>query len=178
MAITLTWAEDSSGANKTTIDLDKSPNGSQTTEKTIYISHNGLAAITNLKLFVVAREATYSGDGTGAEDDRAELIAWADATTSNKFGGVQISMDNGVTWPTFGLKTATNNLAFTSRTGVADTAKNGILLKKQSVAGGTIDGTIPTGLKAKLKVRIVVPNSENTLGTRQIDLTATFDSTI
>lgn len=178
MAVTISWSEEENGPAKTSSDLGSIPNGTITTEKTLYISHNGSGSVTNLKLYLIAKEGTYSGNGSGTEEDRAELISWGDASISDNFGGLQVSMDNGTTWPTFSNKTSSNGLAFTCRTGVADSLTNAVKLKKEAIPGGVTDGTIPTGVKAKIRVRVVVPNNEDILGKREFSLQISADTTV
>lgn len=160
-------------------DHGSAANGSTLTAKTYYVRHDGINSITNVKLYITRATGTYSGDATSVADI-AELLSWGDASASASFGGVQFNMNASgsfpsTSWPTYDSKSPTGGAV--ARTGVGDSAANGITLS--SLSGCSSDGVVQAGSapNVRFQVRGVIPSSEDTLGKREWNLAISFDYT-
>ena len=177
---TVTWSLTNGGAAITSeVDHGSAANGSELSAQTYYLRHDGTDPITNVKLYITRVTGTYSGSAT-AISDIAELLAWGDGSTALGFGGVQFNMNAAggfpeSSWSTYDAKSPTGGAA--ARTGVGDSAANGITLS--SLSGATADGTIQTGSSpnVRFQVRGAIPSAEDTLGERKWNLAVSFDYT-
>jgi len=180
MAVNIIWSLSNGGdALSTTLDHSNASNGNYTTEKEIFIRHDGLNSITDAGLYIRQLSGTYSGSFTAAADI-AELLYWGDQSTSSTFGGFQCNLlattsypSSG--WPTYSSKSPTGG--FVHRTGVGDSESNAIAVP--TTTGATSSGTIQAGSSpnVRLKVRILVPTDEDTIGIRQWDQVLKYNFT-
>lgn len=184
MAVTITWSSANGGTSIAEVDEGSVGNGSNTTGQEIFIRHNGANIITNCALYIFALSSGYDGDSTAASD-LSELLGWGNQTTLADFGGVEFNLNATGTypsaqWPIYSSKAPTsggNIVGNVCRTGVGDSASNGIPLVTQ--CGCTANGTIQTGSapNVRFKMRIAVPQSEDTVGERVVNLALTYDYT-
>jgi len=178
VTVSIIWSEtDDGSAISDPLDHGQKAAGQTTVEKTIWVRHDGDYSITNCKFWVGEYSASYSG-GASAASDLAELIAWADDTDTDDFGGLMIHMDAAgsfaSSWPAVGSKDPVNTGLF--RTGVGDSAANGIVLATEMSSAMSTDGTIPINASPNpsFKARIQVPTNEGTVGIRQFDMKLRF----
>lgn len=184
MTVTITWSTTQNGSAQTSLDEGSLSAGSNTTAQTVFLRHNAVNPITSCGFFFTQKSGVYSGS-VAAPDDFTELISWGDDSTVNGFGGIQVNMDainsftGGATWGmSSSQKTSVDNLKFTARTGVADKSINAVTLSKNMSSGMSVDGTIPAGVTdVRFQIRVKVPVSEGTLGTRQFDQVLKFSFT-
>lgn len=159
--------------------------GNETTAKTVYVSLSGANnPVNNFRLYLDAKSGTYSGSKTAAED-KTEIIGWGDGNTAAAFGGVQFNFlktsdpsfpSSG--WGTYDSKSPTGGT--TIRTGVGDSLANAILLSTTAGLLVSTAGHIPKDVTTSdiaFQMRIKVPSSVATLGTRQFDIKAAFSYT-
>jgi hypothetical protein len=181
-AVSIIWSTTNGGtALSATEDCGSKANGETTTSKEFYLRHNGSNVITNVGLYIREFTGTYSGAATSSADI-AELLAWGDASTADSFGGAMINMDAinsypTAQWPTLSSKDTTYGAVL--RTGVGDSEGNAVTLSKNTHSSTGTDGEVPVGGSPNVRfaVRISVPNNEDTLGVRQVDLIATYSFT-
>ena len=180
MAVNLTWSESNGGAAISgALEHGDVPNGSSSNEKEVFLRHDRSHEITDAKLFIRAVSSGYTGGFTAASD-LAEMLAWADATTSDGFGGLLINWNAtgsypSADWPSSSNKSPTNGVAI--RTGVGDSEANAITIP--TVAGTSPAGTIATGSSPNVrwKFRFDVPTDEDTIGIRQVEAIISFNFT-
>lgn len=163
----------------TEADYGSSANGSNTSATELFLRHDGSNEITNVKLYITRFTGAYSGSATAAADI-AELLGWGNGATLSSFGGVQFNMNAAgnypsSSWPIYSSKSPTGGAV--ARTGVGDSAANGITLS--SLTGATSDGVLQAGSSpnVKFQVRVVVPSDEDTTGERQWNIAVSFDYT-
>lgn len=175
MTIAITWSATNGGAAiSEPLDHGQGGNGDTLTAQDVYISHNAVNPITLCKFYIGAYSGTYSGNFAAATD-LAELLSWGDGGSTDNFGGFQINMDAtgsfATSWPVYGTKGAVTDLAVACRTGVGDSAANGIQLNTAMSAEMSVAGTIPNGMTnwPHFKSRIHIPQAEGVVGTRQFD---------
>jgi len=159
MSINITFSTTNGGVAITEpLDYGDVSGGNETAVKTIYLSHNGNASITNCGVFLAEKSDTYSGTDT-AKRDRVILISWGDVVGADDFGGLQFNFDavNGfpvTAWGTVANKDPSGGR--TVRTGVGDSAANRILLPVST--GVTVVGVVPKGTpNVRFQVRIKTP---------------------
>jgi len=181
--VNIIWSLTNNGTAITdVVDCGNVTNNDTTTVETFFIRHDGSAAITAVKFYIRQYSGTYSG-GASAAGDIAELLGWADAATAAAFGGVFLNMYATedptaftTNWPTLGTKSPDYGSAF--RTGVGDTADNGITLVAQSSATDTVDGTITNAIKDhSFQIKVTVPEDEDTTGVREFELICAYTYT-
>ena len=180
MAVSITWSETNGGAAiSQPLNHGNVENGSSTTEKTIYVRHDGSNPITSCAFYLQQYSGSYNGDSS-ASADYNELIAWGDDATEDGFGGYLVNMNATGSWAsgwaTYDAKTP--DYGFVCRTGTADTSGNAeTLLEEMGLTSG--DGEIQTGASpnVRFKCRIDVPTVEDTAGKRQFDLTLKYTYT-
>jgi hypothetical protein len=149
-------------------------NGENTSVTTIFLRHDSATDLTACKLYFVPKTGTYTGDATAA-DDFSELLAWGDDTDASDFGGIQVNFDavgvwsGGATWDmSESVKTSPDGLKYTIRTGVGDSLANGISLPVEMSSSMTTLGELPAGVTdIRFQIRVKVPSSEGSTGTRQ-----------
>lgn len=172
MAVNIVFSTTNGGSSITTLSHGNSSPGSNTTAQTLYIRHDGTNPITNCKLYMAQKSGAYSGAATAAQDF-TELLGWGDGNLSTNYGGMLFNFNAigsfpGGNWPVYNNKTPTSGN--TVRTGVGDSTTNAISIP--SATGAPSVGVIPQGStpNVRFQVRFKVPNSEGTLGNRQVDL--------
>ena len=185
MAVSITWSLTDNGTAETLIDHGSASNGSNTTERQIYLRHNGVNPITDCGFYFTTKSGAYTG-GLNAVADFAEMLAWGDAGVADDWGGVQVNMDaeggfsGGATWGmSESQKTSADGYKFTLRSGTADSSANALTLSEKMSASMTVNGEIPAGVtNTTFQLRIKVPTNEDTAGVRQFDqvLKYTFTS--
>ncbi len=175
--------------------LDHGTNATQSTldPQTIFIRHTGDNEITGAAIYM--REfigstpdgATYTGDASIPTDDFNEIVGWGDETDVSFFGGFQANMDAAgdfplTNWPDESNKISVSGLGFVVSSGIADIEANAFELKKEmsGTTLGVVDGEVPAGPAPnyRMRMRIQVPASGVTAGTRQFEhiLKFTFTS--
>lgn len=180
-APTIIWSTSNEGsAISEPLDHLDAENGQETTEQNLYIRHDATNQLTNCKFWIDEYSGTYSG-GASAAADLAELLAWGDGT-GDDFGGFMVNMDASGgfgTWPTSGDKNTSTYGVF--RTGVGDSAANGITLSANMSTTMSVDGVIPGDgshdPNPRCQVRIAIPTNEDTAGIRQFDQKLRFTYT-
>jgi len=191
MSVIVTWSLTNGGASISS-DLSHGDvsNGSTSTEKEIFIRHNGSNPITNCGLYMTKISGTYPGSAT-PEDDYNEIIGWGDGNTASTFGGLQVNMDavNGypsLFWPIYSYKSPivttwpsgeVTILGFACRTGVGDSPANSVELPPG--AGCCAPGQIQAGSapNVRFKIRFKIPSSESVTGVRACALALSYDYT-
>lgn len=183
MSVNIIWSSTNGGtAITTTRDCGSKANGETSTSQEVFVRHDGVNEITNVKVFIRAFSGTYLGDATAAAD-LAELLNWGDQLGVTSFGGVQVNMDAVNSYPTVqwpsSYSTKSTTYGFTCRTGVGDSEGNGVLLSKNSYNAGGTDGIIPVGAatNVRIKSRVVVPSEEDTVGIRQWEICLAYTCT-
>lgn len=171
MAVNISWKDSAAaGASDLSDPLDHgSKNNGQTTDvETLYVRHDGDNEITDCKFYLTAFTGTYDG-ASSASADFSEILGWGDGTTAASFGGVLLSMDSS-TFPTGPAdKSGTDYETF--RTGVGDSAANGISLTTSMGAAITSLGVMAASdNNASFQLKIQIPTDEDTAGKRQFDL--------
>lgn len=179
MTISVSWSLTNGGAALTSaLDHGSLGNGDIGTATEIFVRHDGANPITSAGLYVREFSGTYSGTFSAASD-LAELLAWGDAATANGFGGLQVNFDAtgsyAADWPTYDNKAPGSSYVF--KTGQGDSEANAITLPTST--GCPSAGTIPAGASpnVRLKLRVVCPSDEDTVGIRQIDQVLRFSFT-
>jgi hypothetical protein len=174
MSVNITWSSSNGGTAITSLAHGEAAPGNYPTTQEIFIRHDGVSQISQCKFYLV-------GSGSNAAIDLAEILNWGDGEASSSFGGLLLNMNaNGgfpsSDWPTYGDKNGTNYNVF--RTGVGDSATNGILLSTEMGLSGSA-GTIQTGSSpgVSFQCRIQIPSSEATTGARQFDQQMRFTFT-
>lgn len=181
-APTITWSElDEGTAISEPLDNGSKENGQTTDALDIYIRHDASNQLTACKFWVGQYSGDYLGDGgsTTAAQDIAEILAWGDGAIEEQFGGFMINMDDGLTWPTVGDKNTAQYGVF--RTGVGDSAENGITLAKEMSTTMSQDGVIPADgshvPNPHFQCKIHIPLVEDTAGIRLFDQKLRFTYT-
>lgn len=179
--------------NQWTPIIDKTSN---TGYLSVYLSHDGINEITELKMYIgqygLGTGYTYGGDDTAA-NDLATLLSLGDASGSSKnnadgnSGSLWIETDSDVSSVNLFDRAARPTEIIVTRTGVADTLANAVTIPAASMiydSGGAVetqpsapvDGTIgPSGNtvfgdRAKLLKRVYFPNSFSTGGVFQFEI--------
>ncbi len=166
----IVWSTTNGGdAVSTTIDHGDKTNGETSTYQEVFLRHTGVNPITSCQLYIRPVSDGYSGDVT-ALDDFAEVISWGDGAVANDFGGFHVNMNAAgsypsAAWPTLSSKSPTNG--FCCRTGVGDSSANAVTIT--TATGASSSGTIQAGSAPNVRFacRVVIPTSEDTVGTRQ-----------
>jgi hypothetical protein len=178
MSVNITWSLTQGGQGISEIvDHGNAANGDSTSEKTIYIRHDGDNKITDVGLYVRQISGNYTGSFT-APSDIAELLSWGDANTESAFGGILLNM-NALTsfssgWATYNDKSPT--CGFVCQNGVGDSEGNAIELPKST--GADTAGEILGGENdVRFQMRIDVPADEDTIGIRQFEMVLRFSFT-
>ena len=174
MSVSITF-KDTNQVEITSIVHGSISEGQEGTVQTVFITHNGENPITGCKVFITGK-AAYTGSAT-ADADKAELLAWGDASTVATFGGVQFNFDAvgsfpSSAWGTVTDKSPTNGV--TVRTGVGDSADNGIIIPTATGAssiGEVANGTSPN---VRFQIRIKIPSSGTSSGTKEFDIGLQF----
>jgi len=177
MAVNITWSSSEGGSSiadsltggSTGVDHSSAAAGANTTERELWIAHDGVNQITNAGFYLDEFSGTYGGAASKTAD-LAELFAWGDLNDSN-WGGVLIHFNGGDggtgAYPDYTDKTKTYSDTF--RTGVGDSSANKILL--QSTMGDAVTGTgvlAPDDTDARFHMKIQVGGGES-VGVRQFD---------
>lgn len=164
MVVSITWSASQSGsAISSPLNWGNINVGANSTGD-IFISHNGTEKIYDCSFYIAAYSGSYVG-GADPATDLAELQAWGDAGD-----GFAINQDL-----TGGFGTGT----WVTHTTSAGTVSVPIMLDKDSqISGpGSADGEIAVSVKHHVKLRITVPSSEDTAGTRMFDQVFKFTYT-
>ena len=184
MTVNITWSSteggssiaESLGGGSTGVDHSSAAAAAATTERELWISHDGANSITNAGFYLGEFSGTYGGTATKAADV-AELLAWGDEVIEANWGGMLIhfSGGGGSGWPVYSSKSPTN--ADTFRTGVGDSSSNKILV--ESTMGTAVTGTgiiAASDTDAQFFMKFQVPTGEST-GIRQVDQVLHFTYT-
>jgi len=174
------WSLTNGGAAITdTTDDGSSANGETTTAYEVFLRHDGDNPITSCKIYMEQYTGVYSGGATAAADFN-EIRGWGDGVTAAAFGGVQFNMNAtgsypSASWTTYLTKITTGGSVV--RTGVGDSAANGITIS--SLSGATSDGTVQAGTapNVRFKMRVEVPANETVVGVRMYGLNLSFSYT-
>lgn len=177
MSISVTFSSTSGGlAISEPLSHGSKGAGNSTTAQTIFLRHDGNNPITNCKLYIKQKSGSYTGARTAAQD-LALLLAWGDVSTEVGFGGLQFNFDAAGSfpagsWGTYSDKDPSNG--YTARTGVADSAANGLLIP--TAAGVSSPGVVVIGTTpgVSFQVRLKIPSGAG-LGIVQFDLGLSFD---
>lgn len=162
MVVYVTWSATPSGEALETQIWGTIQTGESSTDD-IYIRHDGSEKIYDCTFYIAAYSGIYSGGAT-ALDDYNELLAWGDGGN-----GFSINQDCTNTFP------AGSWQVHSSTSGTISTP---ITLDGDSRVGGAgPDGEIATGEEHHIKVRVSVPSSEDTPGTRMFDQVIQFTYT-
>lgn len=137
----------------------------------LYISHDGVAKIEDVKLYILPYAAgVYRGTRT-AQDDFDDTIDWGDTSyPAVSGGGLYLNMDHVGGF-------AADYAVF--RTGYGDSLANAITLDSDSLSTGTgVDGEIPALGEAHIKLRVDIPAGyTGSAGTMYVDLLIDYTST-
>lgn len=186
MTVSITWSTTNGGSaiEGNSVDHGDLTNNSSSTAQQIYIRHNGANEITDCGFYVQAASDSYGGDFTAA-GDLSEILAWGNALVSADYGGFELNLDADSSypsgsWPSVTTKSVTDTgrtIGVVCRTGVGDSTANKISLVTDM--GCTASETIQTGSgpNVRFKCRFTVPQSEDTVGIRQIKVTLTYTYT-
>lgn len=155
--------------------------GGDSVAQTIYLRHDGTNAITSCGLYMQAFAGTYTGDFTAAVD-KAELLAWGDASGASTYGGIKMNLNAtgsfpDASWPTLANKDTVDGYGFTIRTGVGDSATSPISILTST--GATSTGTIQAGTapNVRFQMKLSIPSAEDTSGTRLFGILLTYNYT-
>lgn len=177
MTVAITWSSTEGGSSiaesltggGTGVDHGSAAASSNTTERELWIRHDGDNQITNAGFYLDEFSGAYGGAASPA-NDLTELLAWGDLTDSS-WGGVMIHLNGGTAgtgdWPDYTTKTKSYSNNF--RTGVGDSSANKILL--QTSMGAAVTGTgilAPSNTDCQFFMRVNVAGGETT-GIRQFD---------
>ncbi len=183
MSITVVWSS-TSGGSAIAAPLSHGTGlrqGTSSAYQTIHLRHNGANPITSCGIYLQPYTGTYTGDFTAAAD-KAELLEWGDGITAQTFGGIQLNMNASgsfpdASWPILSDKTTSDGKGFTIRSGVGDSSTNPITI--HSATGATSSGTLQAGSSPNIsfQMRLVIPQSEDTSGSRIFELILTYTST-
>ena len=135
-------------------------NGAETYPEDIYIRHDGNNEITDCKFYCQQFTGDYDGAQTAALDF-TEIKAWGDAGATDGFL-IDVNHDS--------------IYEYNLRTGQFDELANAVALDDSS-AGGTNSDDIGVSGEAHIKLKIVVPASENVPGVRQLDFLMAYSYT-
>jgi len=168
MVVAITFSRISSGqaiadilkGSNSGINYSDVANGQETYPEDIYISHDGIAEITDCKFYYEQFTGTYEGGQTAALDF-SELKAWGDADGAKSFL-IDVNHD-GV-------------YEYNLRTGQMDEEANAVALDDAS-AGGTNPDDIGVGGEAHIKLKIATPPTESVPGVRQVDFLMKYSYT-
>lgn len=185
MSVNIIWSLTNGGVAITdTLDHGNSANGDMTSEQEIFIRHDGSQPITNVGFYIRQLSGTYTGSHTASKDIN-EIIGWGNETTLSDFGGIEINMKrdqpsntfDSTAWPIYSDKDPEDGKTAVFHTGVGDSEGNAVLIS--SASGASDDGEIQSGASPNISflLRIVVPDSEDTLGIRQWEQVVRFNFT-
>jgi hypothetical protein len=185
MAINIVWSLTNGGESiSDNVDHGNISNGAATPASALYLRHDGLNNITDVGLYIRSYSGSYSGSTT-ATGDFNEILSWGGGVTENEFGGFEVNLDatNGFpteSWPTYDEKTKESGgltAGFVHYTGHGDSEGNAVELS--SLSGAVDEGQIQPGSSpnVRLKVRVAVPATEDTVGIRQWDQILKFNFT-
>ena len=175
------WSLTSGGAAVESFNHGSKANGELTIVKEVFVRHDGDSAITNAGFFVRQFSGNYAGSAT-ASADFTELLDWGDDSTEAGFGGVQLNMDAINSYPTAGWSTYDDKdptYGFTVRTGQGDSESNAITVSKNTYNTSGTDGQIEAGStpNVRFKMRVQIPEDEDTLGIRQFEVMLAYTAT-
>ena len=188
MAIEIVWSATLIGTSISSVAYGDIPNGSTTDVQDLYINVTGnINDLTAVKLYITPKTTGYAGEAT-ANEDYAEFLAWGDNSTVNGFGGIQFNMDAvgsfpTASWPTVSSKLVASggsDVGFVVNSSQGSNASNAVSLSKRAVGSGSgDDGVITAGSpeSVNFRMRIVIPNNEDTTGLRDVKLVLTYDYT-
>lgn len=184
MAVSITWSLTANGSGITLVDHGNAANGQNTTAKQVFLRHDGANEITNCAFYTQQKSGSYTGSANAALDF-TELVNWGDGVVSAAWGGFQVNMDaeggfsGGATWGmSESQKSSADGLKFTMRTGVADSAPNGVTLSEKMSSNMSTNGVIPAGVtNATFQCRVKIPTNEDTAGVRQFDQVMSYTYT-
>lgn len=186
MSIQIIWSTTNGGsALDEPVSHGDNVSGNELDAQTLFLRHTGENPLTSCAIYIRAYSSTYSGDAT-ASADLSEIIAWGDAASEEDFGGFQVNF-NAVddfpseSWSTYANKTTVDTLGdtFRSGTGHGSSYAERITIPKETYDAGGVDGEIPAGLSpdVSMQFRFVIPESEDTSGTRLIEQVLVFNYT-
>jgi hypothetical protein len=163
MVVTCTWADSGGTALADPYDHGNIGNGSGADALDIYIYHDGSEAITNCGLYIQAYSGTSYGGGATPASDYTEILEWGSGRVASEHdastaGGFWINANAAGTFP------ATDWAAHEAATGVAGTE-----FDVPTSAGVATENEIASGETATIRVKIRVPEAEDTAGTRFFD---------
>lgn len=186
MSTVLVTYSSTNGGSAISSDIDGGSvgNGEVTTADTVYVRHDGDNSITSCKFYIAAINERYLGAAT-ADGDLSEVLGWGDGATAAAFGGFFLNLDASGgfpagSWPSLANKSVTSGLKTVGaacRTGVGDSASNGISLITNM--GCSSDETIQTGTSpnVRFQCKASVPSAEDTVGLRHIKLVLSYSYT-
>jgi hypothetical protein len=143
--------------------------GAQSSVIDIYLRHDGTAAITNCKFYVLPYVGVYLGTKT-AQDDYDDLLSWGDDSyPAISGGGLFINTNCSGGFP------SGDYVAI--RTGYGDSLGTAISLPAAAINLGTaVAGEIQPSGEAHLRFRFDIPAGETDTGTFYIDCLLSFSS--
>ena len=162
-----------------TRNLGNAANAQKTTASVLYLRHDASNALTNVGFYLDEFSGTYTGGAT-AESDLSEVQAWGDATVANNFGGIQCNQDAlgafpEESWPLY--NSHTRNYGVVCNTSQGSSTTNAVELSTRT--GAQAAGELQAGgsPNVRLQLRAEVPNAEDKVGVRQIDLVMRYTYT-
>jgi len=185
MGVSIMWSLTNGGESiSELVDHGNISNGAATGPATLYLRHDGVNNITNVGLYIRAYSSTYGGSFT-ATGDFNEILSWGNGATDDAFGGFEVNLNASggfltSSWPSRSEKTVLVGgkiAGFVHYPGYGDSEPNAVELS--SLTGAIDDGEIQPGNSpnVRLKVRIVAPTDEDTIGYRQFDQVLRFNFT-
>jgi len=183
MSVNITWSDSNGGLSydEPVVHGVAVAQGDNTTAKTIYLNHDGASVITGCGIYLRAKQSSYGGDAT-ADADLAELLAWGDDVDADDWGGACINLNATgsfaeASWPTLANKTTVDTYGYNIRTGVGDSSSTTIPIK--TVTGASVSGEIPIGSNpnVRFQMRINVPTTVGSSGTREFETVLKYTAT-
>ncbi len=148
---------------------------------TVYFRHNGVNAITNASYYIATYSGTYGGDYNAATD-YAKIISHGD-DTSGSFGlQVEETYSSSAFSSPYTIKTGQAiNFASKRTLQTSSVFYNNATVETAPITpiAGSLgaSGNVTLGDNAKLRLRYIIPTSEQLAGKRQFDIVLSYSFT-
>ncbi len=190
MSIVITWSSTNGGDSmaEPLVHGTSLSQGTDSDPQTIFIEHNGDNPITSCGLYLSAfangNNTSYlsAGGSASTTTDKTELIGWGDEAGALDWGGILLNQNaadsfNNASWPDLANPISADTFGQRVMTGQGDSSSNTIGILQET--GATSDGTIQAGAApdVSFQMRLHIPASLSTPGTRLFDIVLKFNFT-
>lgn len=160
MTVTLTISSTLGGNSiSDTVDLGSAAPEETTQVQNLYIRHDGVALIDECE-FYITRYTGFDYPGEDPDEDLTTLLGWGDSSKGAK-------IDMNISSPSF--------VYFNNTAGYVDVPIG--LIKEAIVGGHSVDGEIPVGKSAFVKIGVDLPADSGSARHCAFGLVFSFNST-